>query len=146
MIENLKELLLEAQSIENDKIDLLKMKEDLEARERDFAKKLAEMAKPLVSTQIEMFETTNAPEWQVNLERNDKFFSSIPTDLTELSVKAKEARRHAGHDQKDAATTVNLTGSTWSRIERGVDNNYNMKTLRGVGDYIKRHHPDFIPF
>ena len=146
MIENLKELLLEAQSIENDKIDLLKMKEDLEARERDFAKKLAEMAKPLVSTQIEMFETTNAPEWQVNLERNDKFFSTIPTDLTELSVKAKEARRHAGHDQKDAATTVNLTGSTWSRIERGVDNNYNMKTLRGVGDYIKRHHPDFIPF
>lgn len=146
MIENLKELLLEAQSIENDKIDLLKMKEDLEARERDFAKKLAEATKPLVSTQIEMFETTNAPEWQVNLERNDKFFSTIPTDLTELSVKAKEARRHAGHDQKDAATTVNLTGSTWSRIERGVDNNYNMKTLRGVGDYIKRHHPDFIPF
>ena len=34
MIENLKELLLEAQSIENDKADLLKMKRDLEARER----------------------------------------------------------------------------------------------------------------
>ena len=107
---------------------------------------MAEMAKPLVTTQIEMFETTNAPEWQVNLERNDKFFTNIPTDLTELSVKAKEARRHAGHDQKDAAVTVNLTGSTWSRIERGVDNNYNMKTLKGVGDYIRKHHPDFIPF
>ena len=53
---------------------------------------MAEMAKPLVTTQIEMFETTNAPEWQVNLERNDKFFTNIPTDLTELSVKAKEAR------------------------------------------------------
>ena len=148
MIENLKELLLEAQSIENDKTDLLKMKEDLEARENAFAKKMAEMAKPLVSTQMEMFKNDgfNAPEWQVNLERNDKFFTNIPTDLTELSVKAKEARRHAGHDQKDAAVTVNLTGSTWSRIERGVDNNYNMKTLKGVGDYIKKHHPDFIPF
>ena len=32
---------------------------------------------------------------------------------------------------------MNLTGSTWSRIERGVDNNYNMKTLKGVGDYIE---------
>ena len=164
MIEKLKELLQEIQQIQNDRVDLEKLKEDLDTREKLLLKRGGDMTKAPPSTQMDMFELPERWEEKIPEENiPDKServldFSSTEgatckdvdqiADLPELIKAVKETRFYKKHDQSDAAIDCGLASSTWSRLESGKEGNPRGKTLNALKSYVSKYNPNFyqIPF
>ena len=159
MIEKLKEFLLEIQQIQNDRVDLDKLKDDLDTREKLVLKKVADMTKAPPSTQMDMFQEPD--DWEekyvdssepvLDLSRSDKievkYVGEIP-DLPTLVQAVKETRFYKKHDQSDAASDCGLASSTWSRLESGKEKNPRGRTLNALKSYVSKYNPNFydVPF
>ena len=159
MIEKLKELLQEIQQIQNDRVDLDKLKEDLDTREKLLLKKVGEMTKAPPSTQKDMFELPERWEQKIP-DKSERVLDYSSTegatckdvdqiaDLPELIKAVKETRFYKKHDQSDAAIDCGLASSTWSRLESGKEGNPRGRTLNALKNYVSKYNPNFyqIPF
>ena len=159
MIEKLKELLQEIQQIQNDRIDLDKLKDDLDNREKILLKKVGDMTKAPPSTQMDMFELPERWEQKIP-DKSERVLDYSSTegatckdvdeiaDLPELIKAVKETRFYKRHDQSHAANQCGLASSTWSRLEAGKEGNPRAKTINALKNYVSSNNPNFyeIPF